>query len=252
MTDEARVPTGLRPLLVLEALSKASGPLTPAELGRIIDLPKPTVHRLCATLLAQGFVTREPGARGLRPARRARMMASGLLHANTDTITRRQILNWIAETVRETVNFAAPTEDGMTYVDRVETDWAFRIQLPIGAVVPFHRTASGKTFLASLPPRRRGGMVATLDFSEGTTNAHKSPESLLAELERIADQGYALDNEELMEDMVALSVPVLDPDGRFMAAVAFHGPYPRLTTELALEHLPTLREASRRLSALLT
>lgn len=251
MSDSDRLPTNVRTLLILEALSRAGAPMSPTDLGREIGLPKPTIHRLCATMLDDGFLVRDQMSKGVRPGRRAREMANGLIHNSADAVARRQVLRQVSETVRETVNFAAPTDDGMTYVDRVETDWAFRIQLPIGAVVPFHRTASGKTYLASLPPAKRRKLIAALDFSGGTPNAHPDSESLEKELKEIRERGYALDREELLEGMVALAVPIRDPSGAFAAALAFHGPNQRLSVEGMLKHLETMREASARLSSLL-
>ncbi len=84
-----------------------------------------------------------------------------------------------------------------------------------------------------------------------TAKSHNSPETLLEELALIARRGYALDDEELMDGMVALSVPVTDPEGRYAASLAFHGPMPRLTLDIALEHLEALREASRDLTAVM-
>jgi DNA-binding IclR family transcriptional regulator len=46
----------------------------------------------------------------------------------------------------------------------------------------------------------------------------------LTELETIKKQGHALDNEEFFEGMVALAVPIYNPQGRYHASVAFHGP----------------------------
>lgn len=248
MAEEDRIPTNLRALLILEALAAESGPITPTELGRRIGLPKQTIHRLCATLMDEGYLARGDSDKGLRPGRRARDIAMGILHDNADVVTRRQILQRISGHVQETVNFAAPTADGMTYVDRVETDWAFRIQLPIGAVVPFHCTASGKTYLASLPSARRKKLVYALTLEPKSQNSITDPEKLLAELTEIAAQGYATDNEELMEGMVALAAPVLDHRGRYIAAIAFHGPTPRLTIDIALSHLEALKKASRDLT----
>lgn len=248
MSDEDRIPTNLRALMILEALAAESGPITPTELGRRIGLPKQTIHRLCATLMDEGYLARGDSEKGLRPGRRARDIAMGVLHDNADIVTRRQILKRISSEVQETVNFAAPTADGMTYVDRVETDWAFRIQLPIGAVVPFHCTASGKTYLASLPSGRRKKLVHALSLEPRSPNTKIDPDDLLSELSDIAAQGYAIDNEELMEGMVALSAPVLDHRGRFIAAIAFHGPTPRLTVDIALSHLEMLKQASRDLT----
>ena len=248
MSEEDRIPTNLRALLILEAMADTTSPITPTELGRRIGLPKQTIHRLCATLQAEGYLTRGDADKGLIPGRRAREMASGLLHNSVDAQARRQILQRISSSLNETVNFAAPTENGMTYVDRVETDWAFRIQLPIGAVVPFHCTASGKTYLASLPPAQRRKLVGALKLEARTPNSHVTQESLLAELSEIAAQGYSLDREELMEGMVALAAPVHDRKGRFVAAIAFHGPSPRLTIDIALRHLDLLKQASRDLT----
>ena len=83
-----------------------------------------------------------------------------------------------------------------------------------------------------------------LTLDTRTPNSKVDPEELLDELSQIASQGYAIDDEELMEGMVALSAPVCDHRGRFIAAIAFHGPTPRLTVDIALTHLEALKKAS--------
>ena len=248
MTGPARIPTNLRTLLILEALSRSGRALSPTEIGREVGLPKPTAHRLCATLVVEGVLAPSGGGGGLRPGRRARDMARGLLHASGDAQARRQVLTQVAAAVGETVNFAAPADEGMTYVDLVETDWAFRIQLPIGAVVPFHRTASGKTWLASLPLARRKRMAAAFDYSGGGPNAHRDAAALLADLAEIGRRGYALDREELLEGMVALAVPIQDVGGDFVAALAFHGPTQRISIDDAVSRKELLQSTATRLS----
>ncbi|MEM8977934.1 MAG: IclR family transcriptional regulator [Pseudomonadota bacterium] len=163
-------------------------------------------------------------------------------------IIRHQILQDLSRTVGETVNFVVPEPDGMNYIDRVETDWAFRIQLPVGSRVPFHCTASGKCFLASLQRKKREALVATLNLSEETPYSHTKPETLLAELNQVAKQGYALDREEFLLHMVAISVPVRNPIGGFVGAVSFHGPTQRMSIDSATEQLPKLQATSAKLS----
>lgn len=249
--DEGRIPTNLRTLMILEAVGEAGDAMTSAEIGRVVGLPKQTIHRLCNALVDEGFLSRDESGRRLRPGRRTRGMASNLLHSSAPVIARRQILERVADAVGETVNFAAPGESGMTYIDRVETDWAFRIQLPIGTHVPFHATASGKTYLASLPPRERKKIVASMTLDRHTDRTHVAPEALLEEVTQIARQGYAIDDEELMEGMVALSVPVRNSSGRYVASLAFHGPVLRISKDSLLDHLELLLEASADLRELL-
>ena len=250
MEDDARVPTNLRMLLILEAVSSSVEPLSPTEINRLVGLPKQSIHRLCQTLVDEGFLIRDVSGKRLRPSPRSLKMAQGLITSRQATIARHQILVELAATVRETVNFVVPEPDGMTYLDRVETDWPFRIELPIGSRVPFYATASGKCFLSSLASREREKILSAIPFEELTDNTHKDAASLSTELKAIRKQGYALDMEELFDGMVALAVPVRDQQGRFLAAVAFHGPTQRLGQEDLLRHLETMQEGAKRLAAL--
>ena len=247
-----RIATNLRTLLILEIMGRSDDALTPTQINQELGLPKQSIHRLCATLVEQGFLAYEPDGKKLRPARRMRAMASGILHASRLHIARHQILQDVAATVSETVNFVVPEEAGMSYKDRVETDWPFRVQLPVGTHVPFHCTASGKTFMATLSPRARRIMVESIRLEACTPNTITDPERLLAELDQIASQGYALDREEFMEGMVAIAVPVRDHDNRFMAALAFHGPTVRLSTENMVARRNVLVEAAANLTQALT
>jgi DNA-binding IclR family transcriptional regulator len=251
MDDTGKIPTSLRTLRILETIAESETALTPTEINARLGLPKQTAHRLCARLLAEGYLAYAPGGKRLRPARRLRLLAAGLLSSSQVHIARRQILEDVARQVGETVNFVVPEERGMSYLDRVETDWAFRVQLPIGTHVPFHCTASGKTYLASLPPERREKAVNSLRLERATPNTITSAGRLLAELEQIAAEGHAIDNEEFMEGMVAIAVPVVDAQGRFLAALAFHGPCMRLTLDKLIEGKPVLLAAARRLSAVM-
>jgi len=249
MAGTGRIPTNLRALRLLEAVAEAERPLAPAELGRRLALPKQSVHRLCASLVAEGYLVSEDGGRRLGPGRRLRAIASGLLFASRFHIARHKVLEQVAAAFGETVNFVVPEDKGMTYRDRVETDWPFRIQLPIGTHVPFHCTASGKTFLASLAPRARAAMVAALPLERLTPRTLTEPEALLAALARIAEQGYAVDDEEFFEGMIAVAVPVRDAAGRYVAAIAVHGPTQRLSLADALARREVLTDAAARLGA---
>jgi DNA-binding IclR family transcriptional regulator len=247
MDKSDRIPTNLRTLLILETLGASTDPMTPAEIGRRIDLPKQTTHRLCNTLIEEGFLVRDERRRGLRPGRRARSLASGLLHSSTVHSARHQVLQELASEIGETVNFVVPEDRGMAYHDRVETNWAFRVQLPVGSHVPFHCTASGKAYLASLPKSQRRRLVQVMQLEAVTGNSITQPSELLAELQTIAKQGYALDNQEFIEGMIAIAVPVKDEAGRYCASVAFHGPIQRVSKAQAVAMVPKIKMASRKL-----
>ena len=208
MTDSDRIPTNLRTLLILEVLGRGERPMTATEINAEIGLPKQTVHRLCTTLEREGFITRQGGSQRYVPARRLRDLGAGLVFTSRSHIARRQILESVARELQETVNFAAPSETGMGYLDRVDTDWPLRIQLPVGSTVPFHCTASGKCFMASMKPRARQRFVSSLSLQKLTHRTHDQAETLLDDLTLIAKRGYSLDDQEFMDGMAAVAVPI--------------------------------------------
>jgi DNA-binding IclR family transcriptional regulator len=225
--------------------------MTATEINDALGLPKQTVHRLCATLEQNGFIARIGSSKKYQVARRLRELGSGLLHNSRDHIVRRQILKDLANRVGETVNYVVPEDEGMRYLDRVETDWAFRIQLPIGTNVPFHCTASGKCFLASLPTRQQQSLVENLNLKAMTKQTHVSADTLLEELADIRKQQYSLDSEEFLDGMIALAVPVTDANGRFIASIAMHGPTQRLSRKLLVSQVDLIQNAASRLSRVL-
>lgn len=251
MTSPVRIPTNLRTLLILEVLGKSDRAMSATEINAHLGLPKQSIHRLCTTLETEGFLTRHGGSRKYVPSRRLREFGSGLLFNSRSHMARRQILVEVAREVRETVNFVVPDDAGMSYVDRVETDWALQIQLPIGSQVPFHCTASGKCFLASLTPEAQKRFVASVDLVASTEKTKTDVDALIADLAEIRSRGYSLDNEEFLDGMVAIAVPVTDEDGRFVAALAFHGPTQRLNIDDAIAKKNTLQQAALKLRSAL-
>jgi DNA-binding IclR family transcriptional regulator len=245
--DESRIPTNLRTLLILEVIGRSDRAMTATEINAEIALPKQTIHRLVATLEKEGFLNREPGGKRYRPSRRLRLMGAGLLHASRFHITRHQVLQTVASTVKEAVNYVVPEETGMNYLDRIDTDWPFRIQLPVGTNVPFHCTASGKCFMASLSKAARKRFVYALNLEKLTEKTFTDPDELLAELEQVSKQGFAIDDEEFMDGMRAISVPVTDNANRFVAALAFHGPSQRLSVSVMTERRDVLFDGARTL-----
>ncbi|NKB53767.1 MAG: helix-turn-helix domain-containing protein [Rhizobiaceae bacterium] len=251
MKSEERVATNLRTLMILEAVAQADRPLSPTEINRDIGLPKQSIHRLCQTLVEEGFLIREVSGKKLEAAPRSLRLARGLTTSRHLNIARHQVLMKVSSTTRETVNFVVPEIDGMTYLDRVETDWIFRIELPIGSRVPFHCTASGKCYLASLDSKQFNAVAKTIHFEPRTQNTITTTRRLEAEIQEVQERGYAIDDEELFRDMIALAVPVTDAEGNFLAALAYHGPTQRLSCDTLVDHLDTMREGAAKLAELM-
>lgn len=249
-THSDNIPTNLRLLLILEDIASVGLPVTPTEVNERLGLPKPTIHRLFATLEAEGFLQRELDGRSYAPGRRLRKMSTNVLSSLRVRTARIAVLSRLADKIGETINIAVPDRDAMTYLDRVETKWPLRIQLPIGSHVPFYCTASGKMYLATLNKAHLERYLGAAKLDQHTPQTITDRDALREEVQRSAERGYALDQEEFMDGMVAVAVPILGDQDRLLSTLSFHAPTQRLDVDTAISHLPVMRETARELSRL--
>ncbi len=241
----------LRLLLILEEVAKVGVPATPTEVNKSIGLPKQTLHRMFASLEAQGFLQREHDGRSYSPGLRMRSMAINTISSPGSRAARLAVMSRLAKDIGETCNLSIPDRDAMIYADRIETEWPLRIQLPIGTRVPLHCTASGKLYLSTLPKNQLARILDNTDLEQRTSKTLATKEALSNEIERIRAEGFSEDNEEFMEGMIALAVPIKGRGGRFLSALAFHAPTPRMPFSAAHQHLDRLREAAAELAHIL-
>lgn len=246
----ATIPTNLRLLLVLEEIARAGVPITPTEVNAQLGLPKPTIHRLFATLEAEGFLQRDLDGRSYSPGARLRVLAGGVISSLRIRAARQAILKQLSAQIGETCNIALPDRDAMVYLERVETEWPLRIQLPTGTRVPFYCTASGKLYLASLLPRHCQRLLDATPLKAKTPDTLVDRGKLDQEIAEIRTSGYAVDRGEFMEGMVAVAVPIPGPEGRLMATLSFHAPTQRFDIDRGLTFLPAMHDTAQALGGL--
>ena len=248
---QAPVGRSIRQLLILEEIARVGVPAVPTDINRTIGLPKQTIHRLFAQLEEEGFLQRELDGRSYSPGPRLRAMAFGVISSTRVRAARQAVMKALAADIGETCNLAMPEGHSMVYLDRVETHWPLRIQLPIGTMVPLHCTASGKLYLSTLSKSRLDRILNAGGFERKTPRTITDPKVLASEIAHIRALCYAQDAEEFVEGMIALAVPVKDAFGRMVCSLAFHAPTPRMSIEAALSHLGRLREAADELSRII-
>ena len=249
-SKETQIPTNLRLLLVVEEIAKAGTPLKPMQLSAALGLPKPTIHRLLQTAEAEGFLQRDLDGRSYGPGLRLRQIAVHTMSSERLRTGRLAILKALAEEIGETCNLATPDREGMTYLDRVETKWPLRIQLPIGTQVPFHCTASGKMYLSTLRDSTLEAVLNSRSLEGLTEKTIITSDALRAELAETRKRGYSLDDEEFMLGMTAVAVPVIDSTERLIATLSVHAPGQRHSIADLIQFLPNLKDAAGKLSDL--
>jgi len=218
----------------------------------MMKVPKSTLMRLLRSMEAQGYLLHMPAERGYVPGTRATTLALKMLRGSNIRRECRAVLRGLVRSLGETCNLTVPDAGRVLYVERIDTTAPLRLHLPPGTWVPIHCTASGKLFLASMPLLERRSMLAQLTLTRHSPRTITDRRELEAELERIARRGVGIDNEEFVQGMVAVAVPVRGIDGKLVAAVACHAPTPRRSLDEMLTSVPELRAAADAMERILS
>jgi IclR family acetate operon transcriptional repressor len=236
----------LRLIALLEHVSRADKALTLTDIIGEVHLPKPTVYRMLHQLEQAGLLVKEPDGKRYAPGARLSKLAEDVLLNAQVRAARHAILQQLVDELGETCNFTMPAGTEVVYLDRVETAWPLRFHLQPGSRVPLHCSASGKLFLAYMPPVQRNRLLDHLQYKGYTPNTITTRIRLEAELARVRAQGYALDNEEFLVGLVCVAVPVFDPRSKqkVRGSVAVQAPASRLPIDRATSALPALQRTA--------
>lgn len=239
----------LRALSMIQAVAESSRPLSVVELVEILDLPKPTVHRIAIQLEEEGYLQRSPIDKRFKIGRQLKNLAFDILSNNSVGAARHAILQALSEEIGETCNCTMLDGNHTIYFDRVETNWPIKIALHPGSKLPLHATASGKLFLANMKPKDRQRLLRAAPLHRHTDRTLVSPDLLEDELKKIKEEGVGYDNEEFLTGMVAIAIPVFNNENKVCFTVAVHAPTIRMTIENLRQYIPSLRKAASALAS---
>lgn len=208
-------------LLLLEVLSVADEPATAQELARRGQMNRTTAWRILGTLERHGLAHRDPDSQRYTLG----VAALGLGGHGWEQSLVRLAHPSLAQLVKRTglvLSLAVPRGLELVYVHQVDPPSLAMPPNWVGRPVPLHATATGKAFLAALPPPELDAVLrARLQrFTDTTVTARRQ---LLAELEHVRALGYATARGELEKGVHAVAAAVLDRNGIPVAVVNLWG-----------------------------
>ncbi|PNG27971.1 IclR family transcriptional regulator [Methylocella silvestris] len=250
MDDAPDSSPALKAFSLLKTIAEMDHAPTLAELTEIVDLPKPTLHRWLTMLEGAELLQRLPDGRRYELAAQASALALSILSNNPGSMQRHQILERVARDLGESCNLTVLQGSEVMYLDRVEAMLPLRVAFQKGSHVPVHCSASGKMFLAMMPPARRERLLDTLSLRRFTPNTLTTRAALDVEFAAVRRQGFAFDDEEFLPGLFCIAVPIFGAGKReCLAGLALQAPIVRLSRENAMERLPALQAAAAALAA---
>jgi DNA-binding IclR family transcriptional regulator len=149
---------------------------------------------------------------------------------------------------QESVSLYVPSGNERVLIERLDTSHFMRVVTQIGQRMPLYAGASGKVFLAFLPPQERDDVLQNLQLDRLTSKTIINKQDLRNELELIRKQGYAISHGERVEGVSSLSAPLFNFRNQVIGAISISGPSLRLSEEKITEFIEPIINATDHIS----
>ncbi|TXC99848.1 IclR family transcriptional regulator C-terminal domain-containing protein [Streptomyces sp. ISID311] len=232
-----------RGLITLTVFGAGRAELPLSAVAEATGLARATARRALITLEHLGYIATD--GRLFRPTPKVLELGFAHLCGLTLPDIAQPHLAALVERVHDSASMAILSGDDIQYAARVPTVRIMSVNITLGTRLPAYPTSMGRVLLAGLPPAELSARLALADLQPLTRHTVTDPDRLLALVEQVRADGYALVDEELEEGLRSIAVPVHDRSGRVVAAVNVSTYAGRCTTDEAKAALlPALREAA--------
>jgi IclR family transcriptional regulator, KDG regulon repressor len=236
---------------VLDLFSVARPEWGLLELSEAAGLPVSTLHRIITVLRRHGLVTQDSQSKKYRLGYGAidlgRRAVSGLTVRQVASPLLRRLADQTGETIVLTV--LNDSRDRAVCIERIESRHDLRLHLEVGEQSYLHAGASSKVLLAYFSAQEVADLVRRVGLPPLAHNTIQDLSALEEDLARIRDQGYAFSREETNAGAWGVAAPVLDPEGRAIAAIGIAAPTSRYNEDAERRFVALTLQAGREVGA---
>ncbi|WP_334193436.1 IclR family transcriptional regulator domain-containing protein [Pararhodobacter sp.] len=256
MDEESERPAGFvealaKGIAILEAFDARHNEMTLSEVARRVNVSPAAARRGLITLIELGYV----GQSGKRFHLKPKVMALGssfYFAARVDEIILPD-LRRLVEMFGDASSVGTLNDHNVIYVAHYSQQRARRASAVAGASYPAFATSIGRVLVAGLPDAALDAWLDALEPVPLTARTLVDKAALREEILAVRQQGYATTVDQLDYGITALAVPIVNEEGRTIAAVNSSGYSGMLSPEaLVAERLGELRAVAKSIALQLT
>lgn len=213
---------------IIELLSEFQE-MTVTELSQQLQMNKSSIHRLLSTLVEYNYAEKNPLDKKYRLTSKFFEIGSrsrGLVTLGDAAIS---VMEKLAEETRETINLAILDKGEAVYIKKIESPQPLRMDLQVGTRLPPNCTSLGKALIAYLSQDGLKEILSGPTMAKKTSKSITDLRRLKAELSRVREIGYAIDDEEYSLGIRCVSAPVWGAGHTVVGALSVAGPSLRMT-----------------------
>lgn len=219
-----------------------------SEISRALTLNKSTVYGLMKTLELEGYIFKNVKTEAYELTLKLFTLGSYGVGSSSFIHFAKPYIEALAQKFGETVHLVAPFEDKVVYIDKIESTKSIRIYTRVGHSLPLHCTGVGKAIMAYWSEEEVESYIEQHGLTKYTKNTITDPKKFKRQLALIKANGYAIDDEENLEELFCIAAPVLDMQNQARYGISIAKPKYRSTIEIDNLMIEEILKVSRQLA----
>lgn len=190
---------------ILRVLKQDQSGMSLGQIAESVDLPRSTVQRIVAALMAEGMVM--TGPRGSKVRLGPEFIDLAQQNRRNVIEAFRLVLTELSQATGETADLSVLQSDAMIFLDQVPGVHRLRTVSSIGDAFPLTTTANGLACLALLPSDEASKLA------QGEWKRHgikPDPEAFAKRIGKIRESGLAYDLDEHTAGISAIGIAFFD------------------------------------------
>ncbi len=220
MSEETTSRAVERALSILELIAESKMGLSNADLSRRLNIPKSSASYILRVLENRAYLRRNDNGKYLLGLKLMSLSSDALSHTDVREIAKPILNRFLKKSHLPEAHLAILDNGRAVYIEKVEAENSFiRMDIWVGHRLPVHTTAIGKALVAHMPDEEIIEILKVRGMEKKTKRSITSRQKYLAEMRKVREYGFAVDNEENSDGVRCIAAPIFDSKGSAVAAV---------------------------------
>jgi DNA-binding IclR family transcriptional regulator len=237
-----------RALAMLEAVAQDSDGLSNADISRKLQIPKSSASYILRTLEKRGYLNRDAETGKYRVGLKILSLSRGALSGIDVREVALPIMRHLMEKTNLTCHLAILDGSDAVYIEKVEPHGFIKMDTWVGRRMRVHATSVGKALVAYISPERLENILTETGMEKRTAKTIITLPRLLKSLEKVREQGYAVDDEENNIGARCLGAPIFNQNGEIEASLGLSGTINQVNSQTMPRIVEHLKDAARHIS----
>lgn len=216
------------------------------EISNMTDYPTSTVHRILETLESMGYVYKSINTNKYK-------LGSKLYYLGKHTDLSKNIIDKskglieeLSKELLQTISMSMLTDNKSIVIYKKDSIMKMGMVPHIGEEKSLHCSASGKVLTAFC--KYPESVIEHIEFKPITNNTITDKTKFEEEIKEVKKYGFAIDNEEIEQDLFCLAVPIFNSVGELVCSLSVSGLKSRMIENLDFIKM-RLQETAREVSS---